>query len=78
MTSCQPTCCEVLLIGQMTSAGVVGQKTAGDVLQAGEGPPGERALDGGVIHMALLLKPGESGLDGDDRNGLNKLSPSLC
>lgn len=57
LTSHQPTCCEVLLIGQVTSARVVGQQAAGGILQAGERPPGEWVSDGCMVHTDLLLKP---------------------
>lgn len=47
----------MLLSGQVTSAGVVRQQACHSVLERGEGRPGERVLDGGVVHTDPLLEP---------------------
>lgn len=41
----------------MTGAGVVRQQARHGVLERGEGRPGERVLDGGVVHTDPLLEP---------------------
>lgn len=47
----------------MTGAGVVWQKARHGVLERGEGRPGERVLDGGVVHTDPLLEPVQDDLE---------------